>query len=256
MIVPGLVSATFKTKKTHEVLSLMKKAKLEAIEWSENHHLPVGDLAFSKSVGRETLSEGFRIAGYGSYYRLGENMDIRPSIETALALGTNSVRIWAGSKASSLLTEEERDGLTIELKRSVEIAKEYNVVLKLEWHKNTLTDENESALRLLKTIDSPYLKTLWQPTQALSFEERKEGIRMVLPYLSYLHVYYWDKSGRRPLSEGIEHWKSYFSLLNRDKEYFGLIEFVQNDCVEQFFADSKVLLDLLKGENYYGGYAH
>ncbi len=252
MIVPGLVSATFKTKETKEVISLARKAKLEAIEWSEKHHLPIGDLAFAKSVGEQTLSEGLRIAGYGSYYRLGQNMDIRPSIETALALGTNSVRIWAGSKPSSLLTKEEREELTSELERSVEIAKEYNVVLKLEWHKNTLTDENKSALELLKAIDSPYLATLWQPTQALSFEERKEGIKMVLPYLSYLHVYYWDESGRRPLEEGIEHWKSYFSLLDKNKEYFGLLEFVQNDSVEQFLADSNVLLDLLKGEKYYG----
>lgn len=154
MIVPGLVSATFKTKETKEVISLARKAKLEAIEWSEKHHLPIGDLAFAKSVGEQTLSEGLRIAGYGSYYRLGQNMDIRPSIETALALGTNSVRIWAGSKPSSLLTKEEREELTSELERSVEIAKEYNVVLKLEWHKNTLTDENKSALELLKAINS------------------------------------------------------------------------------------------------------
>ena len=43
MIVPGIVSATFKTKSVEDVLSITKKAGLAAIEWSENHHLPKGD---------------------------------------------------------------------------------------------------------------------------------------------------------------------------------------------------------------------
>lgn len=248
MIIPGIVSATFKTRSIKDVLSLAKKAKLEAIEWSENHHITKGDLAYAREVGKITREEGLTIAGYGSYFRLGEGMQIRPSIETSLALGTDNIRIWAGSKPSSILAKEEREILLNELQECVNVASKYNVTLNLEWHKNTLTDENCSALDTLEKISDKHLKTLWQPTQALSFKERVEGLEMVLPFLNYLHVYYWNESGRRPLDEGKEYWERYFSVLDKAKNYFALLEFVLNDSEEQFFSDAKTLLLLTKGE--------
>ena len=133
-----------------------------------------------------------------------------------------------------------------ELSKAVEIAKDYGVVLNLEWHKNTLTDENESALCVLESISSPNLRTLWQPTQALSSGERRKGLEMILPYLSYLHVYYWDESGRRPFREGISDWRDYFSLLEKEKNYYALLEFVLSDSVEQFNEDAATLMELLQ----------
>ena len=155
MIVPGIVSATFKTRSVEDVLSITKKAGLAAIEWSENHHLPKGDLAFAERVSSLTKESGLEIAGYGSYYRLGQGMDIRPSIDTALALGTNNVRIWAGGKASDDLERGERDSLLSELREAVSIAERNKVVLNLEWHKNTLTDKNQSGLDVLSSLSSP-----------------------------------------------------------------------------------------------------
>ena len=246
MIVPGIVSATFKTRSIEDVLSITKKAGLAAIEWSENHHIPKGDLAFAERVSSLTKESGLEIAGYGSYYRLGQGMDIRPSIDTALALGTNNVRIWAGGKASDDLERGERDSLLSELREAVSIAERNRVVLNLEWHKNTLTDKNQSGLDVLSSLSSPYLRTLWQPTQALSFEERARGLEMILPYLSYLHVYYWDGSGRRPFEEGLDHWRKYFSILDEEKKYYALLEFVLGDSEEQFEKDAATLLEMLQ----------
>ena len=93
MIVPGIVSATFKTRSAKDVISVASKAKLSAIEWSENHHIPKGDLERAKEIASLTRDSGLEIAGYGSYYRLGQGMELRPSIETALAMGTGNVRI-------------------------------------------------------------------------------------------------------------------------------------------------------------------
>ena len=246
MIVPGIVSATFKTKSVEEVLSIASRSGLNAIEWSENHHIRKGDLAFAEKVASLTKEMGLEIAGYGSYYRLGEGMDLMPSIETALALGCRSIRIWAGGKPSSSLDKEERTSLYDELRKAVEMAEENGVILNTEWHKNTLTDENQSGLDMLRQISSPCLRTLWQPTQALSYSERAEGLEMILPYLSYFHVYYWDESGRRPLEEGIDHWKKYFSLVGKEKKCYALLEFVQGDSVEQFEKDAATLKTLLQ----------
>ena len=69
---------------------------------------------------------------------------------------------------------------------------------------------------------------------------------MILPYLSYLHVYYWDESGRRPFDEGLEHWREYFSVLEKDKKYYALLEFVLKDSEEQFYQDAAALKALLQ----------
>ncbi len=245
MLVPGLVSATFKGRPVDNVLKIAEKAGLSAIEWSENHHIPKGDLAFARDVAARTKDCGLELAGYGSYYRLGQGMDVRESLDTAAAMGACQMRIWAGSKASSEVDVEERSALVEDLSKAAETAESYNIVLNLEWHKNTLTDTNESGLATLEAVGSPYLRTLWQPTQALSLEERAEGLSMIAPYLSYLHVYYWDEGGRRPLEEGIEHWRRYFSLLENRKHY-ALLEFVLGDSEQQFLSDAKVLKGLIK----------
>ncbi len=249
MLVPGIVSATFKTESIDYVLDSAVEASLEAVEWSENHHIRKGDLALARETAEKTADRGLEIAGYGSYYRLGENMEIRESLDTAGALGAREMRIWAGSKASSLLDAKERDELIGELERSTVTAQGYGITLNLEWHKNTLTDTNESGLDVLESISSPWLRTLWQPTQALSFEERKKGLAMVSSFLSYLHVYYWDETGRRPLEEGKGHWREYFSLLDSKRKYYALLEFVKDDSREQFLKDAAVLRELVRGEN-------
>ena len=246
MIVPGIVSATFKTRSVEEVLSITSRAGLKAIEWSENHHIAKGDIKEAERVRALTEESGLEIAGYGSYFRLGKDMDIVPSIETALALGTKNVRIWAGEKPSSSLESEERSALLSELRDVVVKAAEYGVVLNTEWHKNTLTDENQSGLDMLSSLSCPNLRTLWQPTQALTFPERVAGLEMILPYLSYFHVYYWDESGRRPLEEGRKHWEKYFSLIGEEKKCFALLEFTMGDSVEQFEKDAATLLRLLQ----------
>lgn len=252
MIGFGLVSATFKGLSVRKVLEIAHNAGLQAIEWSENHHIPSGDVSFAAEVGNLTRDAGFAIAGYGSYFRLGQGMDLTASLNTARSLGADQVRIWAGTKASADVSKEERKALERELSDVCLIAADMGIVLNLEWHKNTLTDTNESALALLQNVDCPNLRTLWQPTQALTEEQREAGLKMILSYLSYLHVYHWDKTGRRPLEEGRTQWERYFGVLNENKDYYALLEFVKDDSEDQFYKDSEVLKEMLG----YGRFAH
>lgn len=39
MLVPGIVSATFKTESVDYVIDIAVKNRLSAVEWSENHHI-------------------------------------------------------------------------------------------------------------------------------------------------------------------------------------------------------------------------
>lgn len=246
MFVPGMVSATFKDMDIDGVLSVMDKASLHAIEWSENHHIKAGDIVMAREVAAKTADRGIDIVGYGSYYRLGEGMDIRTSLDTAASMGCTQMRIWAGTKASSDVSSEERNKQASELWQAAQIASSYGILLNLEWHKNTLTDTNESALDFLQQVDNPWVRTLWQPTQALSFEERAKGLELIAPYLSYLHVYYWDETGRRPFGEGLDHWRRYLSILDPGTVYPALLEFVMGNTEEQFLVDVKALKELIE----------
>lgn len=81
-------------------------------------------------------------------------MEIRESLDTASALGTRSMRIWAGGKPSASLSAEERETLIKELEEATGVASSYGITLNLEWHKNTLTDTNESGLDVLERVES------------------------------------------------------------------------------------------------------
>lgn len=246
MIIPGLVSATLKDKVPKEVISLVKTAKLEAIEWSEGHHVPLDNEDEVLKIKRITEDENIKVASYGSYYRLGEKMDFSKHLKNAMLLKAPKIRIWAGTKPSTDVSEEEYKCLLTESKEITEIAKKENIKISLEWHKNTLTDTNESGLRLLSDVKSPFFTTFWQPTQALSVEERKKGIRMISPFLENFHVYYWKEEGRRPLKEGIEIWKSYFSELDyENNDYYALLEFVMGNSTEQYLEDAKALKQII-----------
>jgi len=239
MLTAGLVSATFKEKEASEVLGLCKGAGLKAIEWSEGHHVRLGMTEEAERLSSCCRDEGVEIVGLGSYYRLGQGMAFQPVLDLALALGAPLIRIWAGTKPSVAVDEAEFASLAEEAQAVGGQALKEGVQVSFEWHKNTLTDTNESALRLLQTASS--CKTLWQPTVALSVEERKEGLHCLGERLANLHVYYWhDPDGkRRPLSEGISLWKEYFAQVSGD--HYALLEFVMDDRVEQFKADALTL---------------
>lgn len=240
MLIPGLVSATFKKESADFVLALAKEAGLSAIEWSEGPHALLDDEVAMSELGEKTREQELSVAALGSYYRLGEGMDFTPRIKAARALGAPLVRIWAGVKGALETDKDERRAL---VKEAREIAKRAEgLVVATEWHKNTLTDLNESGLRFLEEVDMPNFKTLWQPTQALSVDERVKGLVLIGNRLANLHVYYWDESGRRPLEEGEGHWMRYFEVASKEEDHYALLEFVMGDSKEQFISDAKTLL--------------
>lgn len=255
MILPGIVSATFKKETPAYVLEQAEIAGLSGIEWSENWHVPIGDTKFSEYLKHKTEDRGIEITAYGSYFRLctEENPEKRfqMSIDNAAAMGAPVIRIWGGSKPTKELSEDEWIALTDEAGRMAEQAKKYGIKVALEWHKKTVTDTNETAQRFLNDVKSDNLYCLWQPTMELDMDQRTSGIDMLekMGKLQNIHVYHWDKRGRRPFSEGIHEWKTYFSHVSINETRYGLLEFVMGDTKEQFLEDAKEYKKLLKEVN-------
>ena len=70
MILPGIVSATFREKTADEILQVSRACGLKAIEWSEHAHVFPGDQVGADYLYRKTIASGLQVAAYGSYFRL------------------------------------------------------------------------------------------------------------------------------------------------------------------------------------------
>ncbi len=255
MIIPGMVSATFREKSVEEILILCRKGGLRAVEWSENAHVMPGDPEGAAALYEKTKEAGLIVAAYGSYYRLGEYENPREtfqaSLQSAKALHAPLIRIWAGTKPSHEVDEKRREELAEEARLICSMAAEEGIKVALEWHKNTLTDTNESASRFLEEVSHDNLYCLWQPTVALNMEEREAGLDLLRSHeygdrLLNLHIYYWLDGVRRPLAEGMGEWERYLDHVDLSADRFGLLEFVMDNTEEQFLADAKTLHELLK----------
>ena len=149
MIIPGMVSATFREKTVDDIIRLCKEADLQAVEWSENAHVMPGDPEEAAELLKKTQMAGLIVAAYGSYYRLGQNEDpktvFQASLVSAKALKAPLIRVWAGTKPSLEVSEEEARALANEAAVIGEMAAAEGIKIAFEWHKNTLTDTNESA---------------------------------------------------------------------------------------------------------------
>ncbi len=253
MIIPGLVSITFREKTPREIVGIVREAGLQSIEWGGDVHVPHGDVGRATQVRCLTEDAGLSVAAYGSYYRVGmpEQPSLEGVLETASALNAPTVRMWAGKGSSTDLDPSERARNTEEALRIAETAKNYGVSISFEYHANTLTDSNESAEQFYRECDHPNIMAYWQPHNGRTAQYCIEGLRTVLPRLSNVHVFHWI-SGRKnqmPLSEGISPWNDYFSIvLAAEGIHHALLEFVKNDNPGQFLEDARTMRHLIENE--------
>lgn len=252
MIVPGLVSVTCKRSSAEEIITYAKTLGLLAIEWSENWHIQADDLQRAGEIGRLTRASGLVVAGYGSYFRLGTGLDPTPSIKAAAQMQAPVIRIWGGDKPSNQVSDGAYRLLVAETKAVADLAGEYQLQVALEWHKNTITDTNETAATFLADVGRSNLKTLWQPHQNLTVQQRLEGLCNLKKAVQYLHVYHWDEQGRRPLEEGTDEWMQYLAAFKSSESKFALLEFVKGDSLEQLKNDAHTLIAWIEKNNQIG----
>lgn len=253
--IPGVVSATFRDKPAADLIRLAVENHLEAIEWSENAHVQPGDPEGAAALRQQTLDAGLAIAAYGSYYRVGEygadaEATFARSLASAAALGADVIRVWAGVKASAEADEDYRRQVAEDAHMIAAMAAQKGIRIAFEWHKNTLTDTNESAMRLLQDAHHDNLYCLWQPTVALSPAQRVEGVRRLGRRLINYHVYSWPDGKRGALNAA--EWKLYLDAATYGGSHYALLEFVRDNTEEQFASDAKTLNDLIRNGGYYG----
>lgn len=247
----GLLSVSFRQLKVEEIIKLVAQAELTGIEWGGDIHAPHGDSAKARQVGTWTVEHGLKVVAYGSYYRVGDKspdaVPFEAVLDSAVALGAPTVRVWAGSVGSAKADPRIWDEVVTDSRRIAELAKDAGITVSYEYHANTLTDTADAASKLLRLASHSHLCTLWQPTVELSHAERLLGLERILPMLGNVHVFHWEGRERRPLVEGADTWRDYFQCMaTQSGERYAMLEFIKDDDPSQFLQDAKVLKRLLE----------
>jgi len=247
MLNTGLLSVTFRGLSAGRIVDLAVQAGLDSIEWGGDVHVPHGDVARACEVRSMTNDSGLFISAYGSYYRLAEKSSppIEAVLDTAEALGTNIVRVWAGKRGSEDADAAYRQAVIDDAHRVVALADARSLTLSLEYHQNTLTDTLDSTLDLLNAVQHDKFRTFWQPPHTPDLDAKKRGLQTLLPHITNIHVFHWNPYNHRvryPLVDGEADWLEYIHLIRASKQDHVLsLEFVRDDDEAQFLKDAATL---------------
>lgn len=248
-ILPGLCSITLRQCSPREVVEVCRQGGLQAIEWGGDIHVPHGGLARAREVAQLCAGAGLAIPSYGSYFRMDPfcaDPDFGRVLDTAVALGATTIRVWAGGRGTALMDCAYRQRLVDECRRIAALAQAAGCVVGLEYHRNTATDGNREAVDFLSEVAHPAIRSHWQPRELCTPSERMEGLKMVLPSLSHLHVFQWvgQPVVRQPLSVGEAEWLSYLGAVQEGggaDETAAFLEFVQDDDPAVVVRDAQTL---------------
>lgn len=249
IFIPGMVSVTFRRLNREKIVSLVKEAGLEAVEWGSDVHVPYADSNSAKEARLVCESNGIIPVSYGSYYCKGERGfdTFAKTIENAKLLGTNNIRIWASNKDSEDMPANEKTEFVKEAQTLADMAKKENIDISFECHKGTLTNTPNAAIRLVEEIARDNVYLYWQPLQSEDIDENKRIIKLFMPYLKNVHVYAWKELERFELNEHEKAWREYIELIGNDtRKHALLLEFVKDDSTEQFMRDAETLLSWIR----------
>ena len=245
----GLVSISFRKNSPEEIVSACQKAGLSWIEWGSDVHCPEKDPKKASEIRKMCEEAGISTRSYGSYFRLGQGgpESFKPYIEAAKALGSDIIRIWAGTKASGSLTRDERKVLEEEARIISEMAGDAGIKIGMECHSGTITDEYHSAKDFILSVGHPALRMYWQPSQFHTDTYNIDACRTLAPLTEVVHVFHWLVNARLPLEEGRDIWTQYLKIY--DEGHFNpayLLEFMHDDNIETLQHTAEVLKSWLQ----------
>lgn len=243
----GLTSISFRTEGLESIIEETKKAGLSCIEWGSDIHAPCNDRERLAEIVRLQKEADILCSSYGTYFRLGSNhlYELQSYIDAAKMLRTNILRLWCGDKSSQKYTSEEKKVLFETCRKAALIAEKNDVILCMECHNNTLTDEIGPALALMEAVNSPHFRMYWQPNQFKSEADNREYARQIAPYTQNIHVFNWKADKKYSLGSAIHTWKEYLSYFSGDQTL--LLEFMPDNHIESLVHEAAALKEIAGG---------
>lgn len=241
----GLVSISFRQHSPEEILSEVKNAGLNCVEWGSDVHAPYDNLEKIQEIADLQRKYGISCSSYGTYFRFGKDniSDLPKYVDAAKMLGTDIIRLWCGEKAFELHTDDEKKQIYKDCCEAAKIAEKNNIIFCMECHGWTFTETVEGALELMNTVSSPNFCMYWQPNQYRTVEENIRYAELIEPYCKRIHVFNWVRDNRFPLSDGKSAWTKYLEVFKKVDTL--LLEFMPDDRIESLKTEVSALLDIV-----------
>ncbi len=244
----GLVSVSFRDQSPKTVIEAASAAGLAFIEWGSDVHAPCTDIERLSEIAELQGEYGICCSSYGTYFRLTETPieELDGYINAAKLLGTRYLRLWCGRKKRADMTEDEAEELLKTSQKAASIAEREGVVLCLECHKKTFTEDPDDAVWLMKTVASPNFRMYWQPFQWQNAAENIENAKKIAPYAEHIHVFNWKDKEKLPLCDAVEEWRSYLDVFSTPRTL--LLEFMPNGRVDELASEADALRAIIGEE--------
>ncbi len=140
----GLVSISFRSLSVEELIRLVEEAGLQGIEWGGDAHVPHGDLAAAGRIRRLCEEAALEISAYGSYYKYGDCLtpkgkgpEFESVLDSAEALGTSMIRVWAGETGSKESSEDWFNRVVARTQEIAELSAKRGISIGFEFHDNS-----------------------------------------------------------------------------------------------------------------------
>ena len=249
MFKSGVVSVSFRPNAADEIIKASKEAGLSFIEWGSDVHCPAGDVTTAEALKAASECAGIKTSTYGSYFRVGvtPNDEFPGYLESAKALGSSVIRIWA-YKSVKATEGEEWETVVSAAKEICKMAEPYGIKICLECHTGSITEDYNTALKFLRDVNHALFGMYWQPNQLKSLEYNIEALKALAPYVECLHVFHFIDKVKTPLSEGLSDWRKYLSIVKAvlsEREIPALLEFMPDNKIETLAKEAETLNALL-----------
>lgn len=244
----GLVSISFRQHTPEQIIEAVANAGLSCIEWGSDIHAPCTNREQLIRIAELQGQYGIECSSYGTYFRLGvDPTDELPQyIKAAKLLGTDVLRLWCGNKNLSECTESEKEALLDACEKAERIAREQGVVLCMECHHGTLTENPADTVMLMERISSPHFRMYWQPFQWCEPEQNIEYASKICKYTEHIHVFNWKSFEERyPLGDAHEVWQKYLSCFDGPRTL--LLEYLPHDRIEDLPREALALKSISQG---------
>ncbi len=251
---PGLCTVTFRKMPAARIVELAAEARLAAIEWAGDAHVPPGDTTAARTAARLSERNGLTTS-YGSYVAppTDDLSVFMGALETAIALRSSNIRIWPGTRQrdSKDYSAGERRAAADAIRDMGAEAARHDVTVSLEYHPQSLTDTTESACRLIEAIAHDNIYLYWQPRPGLALDQAIAEVARIGQHVSHVHVFAWDRDRNRfPLASAADYWRTILASLPASRwtgRRFAMLEFVANDDPATFVEDAATLEQILIG---------
>lgn len=237
----GICSVSFREHSPEEVIKAVSHAGLDCIEWGSDVHAPFNDEERLEEIAKLQKEYNIKCLSYGTYFHImQDSLELLPAyIKAAKMLGASVLRLWCGTKGSAQYSDDEKAGLIDECKKAAQIAKENGVVLCMESHPDSFTDNAKSSLELIEKVNSCHFKMYWQTNTKGDVELALKEARLLSPHTVNIHVAWWLNSKHLPLSEGASVWDKYLREFSDEKSL--LLEFMHDGKIESLQEEAQSL---------------